>query len=252
MDSDILTHANAFRNLGLVVLSLQHHLSILNNQLNKIDDEAVIHVSRSKLGYGSMAEWASEMQSWSSDVAHCMMTFNGIGAAVTYTTIFSATRGSLALMSWSFATFFVALVLPAGIQGFLAWATTVPSNTRFPSQQMYNIFVGIAMGISWMSSIVAVHLLLFSVYYLCSPEDALVEAVPHEIAQQLTDAVPTNVVKWPSLLAIVILSSSCALILLTHLGLLWGNGWKCFAKVYYHEKPKENVDHEISDRTFPW
>jgi len=194
-----------------------------------------------------------ETQEWSRDISHFLATFNAFGAAISYTTLFSATRGSLVLMSWSFTTFFVAFLLPAGCQGVLGWAAAVPSNIRFTSRRKYHIIIGVAIFFSSMSTIVAVFLLLCSVYHLHVPGDPP-QAGPHEDPQHLTGAALNSSVKWSSALAMVVMSSIFAVFFMVNLLVLWGNGWKRFTETYCHFQHNlhKKYSEDTNDRIFPW
>ncbi|KAF8332455.1 hypothetical protein F5887DRAFT_996890 [Amanita rubescens] len=78
---------------------------------------------------GDAVAWSKAMKVWiSEDVCTWVATLCGVGAAFTYTTIFSATRGSIGFMCWAFVLYLTGLVLPMGIRALLSVAETLISH----------------------------------------------------------------------------------------------------------------------------
>jgi len=141
-------------------------------------------------------------------------------------------------MSWSFTIFCLAFLLPVAVQALLGWAVAMPTATKFSSRTKYNVFFGIISIISLISTMGAVFLLLLSVFHLHVSGNASAPSVDTS----------TSATRWPSVVAIAVLSGSCLLIVLANLLVIWGNGWSHFAHVHSQSQRKE---HSSTDG-FPW
>lgn len=204
-----------------------------------------------------MISLIKETQRWSKDMSNFLITFNGVGAAMSYSTIFrclclwsccsyaellydSANRGSLAIVSWAFALFCMAFLVPIVFQCLLGWAAAMPSTTHFSSRKKYNVFVGAMILFSFTSTIIAVYLLLLSVFFL------------RDASLNLGHVLPSSAMQWSSASAISLLSFCCLFILLSNLMILWGNGWENFVQTHCHTK-SQGKDYGLGDESeFPW
>jgi hypothetical protein len=143
---------------------------------------------------------------------------------------YSAGRGSLALMSTAFTLFCMAFILPGAMRGLLAWASTMPTHTKFTSRKKYNIIIGILLTLGWVSTFAAVYILLLSVYFLPVSRSG----------KESTGAEFSSATRWSSLAAIAALSFSSCLGLWTNMMVLWKNGWGLFLNIHFHNQdPKQ-------------
>jgi hypothetical protein len=141
---------------------------------------------------------------------------------------YSAARGSLALMSTAFTLFSMAFILPGAMQGVLAWASTMPTRTKFSSRKKYNIIIGIMLTFGWVSTFAAVYILLLSVYFLPVSR------------KESTGAEFSSATRWSSVAAIAALSFSSCLVLGTNMMVLLQNGWGLFINIHFHNQdPKQ-------------
>ena len=171
---------------------------------------------------------------------------SGVGAAITYTTIFrflffflllfslyfqfsipffSATRGSIGLMSWAFVLFLMGLTLPMGSQILLSWAAAMPPTTRFPAIMLkswrFIVTASILSSILWMVG--AIFLLLISIYQVRYTPVASGDSVG-----LIFTSAPRNAF-W---LSIACISLGCLHLIKVHLLFIWGNNWESLGAIY--------------------
>jgi len=78
-------------------------------------------------GYSGLSEWSKIASEAYSGLFTSMTAIGFVGAGLTYSTIFSASRGDIGLMSWSFALFIVVMIVPAFTQTALGYAAKLPA-----------------------------------------------------------------------------------------------------------------------------
>ncbi|KAL6302081.1 hypothetical protein BKA93DRAFT_737626 [Sparassis latifolia] len=96
--------------------------------------------------------------------ALCQISF--VGAGLTYTTIFSATRGNLGLMCYSWGLFNCGFIIPLSGLSLLKWASTRSRETLFASPQVWSLLLSIFIYLSVIAVAAALCLLNVSIIVL--------------------------------------------------------------------------------------
>ncbi|KAF8692075.1 hypothetical protein AX14_002632 [Amanita brunnescens Koide BX004] len=121
-----------------------------------------------KDGHYDIVTWSKAMRDRTMNLCTATSGVSGIGAGFTYTTIFSATRGSIALMSWAFIFFLAGFLIPTLAQVLFSWTATMSPGIRFRyPQRIFNKlgeFLGIAILGGVLSTVAAIFLILLSLY----------------------------------------------------------------------------------------
>jgi len=98
-----------------------------------------------------------------------------------YATIFSAVRGDIGLVAFTFPLFSIGFLVPAAIQIALSWASNQPT-TPFASQLFWRIAIGIFMVFSTLSVAAAITILNVTVFSLRKDSETLTDDVPRILA----------------------------------------------------------------------
>jgi len=205
-------------------------------------DEAIHHMTKHLEvvdSHYSISEWSKEVQARSNDLCVLVTSIGGIGAAISYTTIFSATRGSIGLMSWAFVLFLMGLTLPMGSQILLSWAAAMPPTTKFPAIMLkswrFVVTASILSSILW--TVAAIFLLLISLYEIQYSPVASGDSAA---------LVFTNAPRTAFWLAIACISLGCLHLIKVHLLVIWENSWESIATIYlisdHHIESKQNIE----------
>jgi len=177
------------------------------------------------LGHYSISAWSKEVQARSQDLCVLVTSIGGFGAAITYTTIFSATRGSIGLMSWAFVLFLMGLTLPMGSQILLSWAVAMPPTTKFPAIMLkswrFIVTTSIVSSILW--TVAAIFILLISIYQVQYSPVASGDSAAVEF---------TNAPRYAFWLAIACVSIGCIHLIKVHLLFIWQNSWESLSAIY--------------------
>jgi len=151
----LLDNAVIYSNIDRVICDMKKDLDDVNLELLKD-------------GHYDIVTWSKAMKDRTMDLCTVTSGVSGIGAGFTYATIFSATRGSIALMSWSFIFFLAGFLIPTLAQVLFSWTATMSPGIRFRYPQRifkkFGEFLGIAILGGVLSTVAAIFLILLSLY----------------------------------------------------------------------------------------
>ncbi|KDQ12179.1 hypothetical protein BOTBODRAFT_189444 [Botryobasidium botryosum FD-172 SS1] len=105
---------------------LKSHFENVKVELAGVIDKCRIAACYQESGYHGIPDWAEKSSAKYADLCDSIGTASVFGAGITYTTIFSAPRGNLSLMCWSFALFDVGFIITILARMILKWASRLP------------------------------------------------------------------------------------------------------------------------------
>jgi len=209
-----------FTNAQKLALRLKQHLNDLDSDLDEIEELD---------GDGKM--WAKKTKESTETLSAVLVTVGAFGAGITYTTIFSAMRGSIALMSWSFTLFCTTFLTSAFVQGFLAWVLNTPRDAKIPSPKLSQFIVGTLLQLSTLLATIGFILLLLTIHLLAASPDPTGNS---------TDLGHTNAPRWASLTAITVIGIGALLSFVPDAMLIHRNGIGIWWSTYF-SVPKERT-----------
>ncbi|KIK02431.1 hypothetical protein K443DRAFT_677665 [Laccaria amethystina LaAM-08-1] len=129
-------------------------------------------------GFYELRDWAKAMSDVYYHVATGLITISLAGAAIVYSKIFSAARGNIGLMVFTFSLFSVGFIIPALIQLGLFWAQLSLYRVPFASQTFWRIVIGAFMALSFLAVGSAIIILNITVFDLGKNTDVLTDSIP--------------------------------------------------------------------------
>ncbi|KDQ09676.1 hypothetical protein BOTBODRAFT_523585 [Botryobasidium botryosum FD-172 SS1] len=155
-----------------------HHMLKSHLENVKVELAEVIHKYRTaacyqESGYRGVTDWAEKSSAKYGDLCDSIGTASVFGAGITYSTIFSAPRGNLSLMCWSFALFDVGFIITTLVRTILKWASRLPLlEKQFATTRYWDLVIDTALIIAFGSASVAFFLLNLTIFQLAFPEPA--------------------------------------------------------------------------------
>ncbi|KAF8336047.1 hypothetical protein F5887DRAFT_603415 [Amanita rubescens] len=222
-ENEFLANAAMLTNIDAAIRHLTKQLDDVNLEL---ETQKLQHITPDA-GHPNVAAWSKEIQVRSKDMCALLTSVCGVGAAITYTTIFSAVRGSVGLMSWAFTFFLMGFTLPTGSQMALSWAAAImPPNTKFPSSLLTFWAFNAAATIVWgvLCTVFAVFFLLASLYEI--------QYSPVASGESSALLIFTNSPKYAFWLAVSCISIGCLHIIGLNLVLICCNSWESLRGMY--------------------
>lgn len=156
------------RYLGYISESqrLKSHLKNLQEDLQTVEFLAATQLTSDRIGYYGVADWAEKALAGHKHVIEVISQMSFIGAGLTYSSIFSATRGNLGLMCYAFALFNCGFVLTLATLTLLIWASKRPRQVPISSPRIWSIFLNFFLYISLASVATAICLLNITIIRL--------------------------------------------------------------------------------------
>ncbi|KAF8307331.1 hypothetical protein DL93DRAFT_2232216 [Clavulina sp. PMI_390] len=115
--------------------------------------------------YGSVAEWAEDAYSGYANLINVLTGVCLVGAGLTYTAVFSAVRGNVGLMCYSFSLFIVALCIFITIQCLFMWCSRVQTAPIW-DPNFWDSMLGFFAGVGCVSVVAAITILVVTVHAL--------------------------------------------------------------------------------------
>jgi len=115
--------------------------------------------------YRGIADWASDAYESYSNLMNAISGVCFVGAGLTYSAIFSANRGNLGLMCWSFSLFIVGLAILITVQSLLVWCSRL-ENYPFSTPKLWEFFLAIGVYGACAAVVSAIVLLVVTVLAL--------------------------------------------------------------------------------------
>ncbi|KDQ09675.1 hypothetical protein BOTBODRAFT_178890 [Botryobasidium botryosum FD-172 SS1] len=152
---------------------LKSHFENVKVELAQAKDKYRTAACYQESGYRGVPDWAEKSLAKYADLCDSIGTASVFGAGITYTTIFSAPRGNLSLMCWSFALFDVGFIIAMLVQTILKWASRLPlPEKQFATTRYWDLVIDTALIIAFGSASVAIFLLNLTIFQLVFPEPA--------------------------------------------------------------------------------
>ncbi|KAF9236808.1 hypothetical protein BU15DRAFT_63737 [Melanogaster broomeanus] len=106
--------------------ALKMRLEEVNSLLQDVEELFETSEYHHCTGYRGFSGWAKSAFDQYSPTCDSITTASAFGAGITYTTVFSASRGNIGLMCWAFALFDVGFIISLFVRSSLAWCSRVP------------------------------------------------------------------------------------------------------------------------------
>ncbi|TFK51563.1 hypothetical protein OE88DRAFT_1562020 [Heliocybe sulcata] len=120
-------------------------------------------------GYRGLVDWAETMLGRHSHLSNVLAQLSLAGAALTYSTIFSATRGSVGHMSLAFAFFNFGFVIPMVSQALLKWAARRDRKSKLLRPMLWSLVLCFFIYVSVIVVAAAICILSLTIFYLQFP-----------------------------------------------------------------------------------
>ncbi|KIM28528.1 hypothetical protein M408DRAFT_23584 [Serendipita vermifera MAFF 305830] len=146
--------------------SLISHLETLENSIKDFEYLINTNATFTRTGYRGLRDWAKTMKQ---SLEHLVTVISGVslvGTGLVYATIFSATRGDISYMSFTFPLFSIGFVIPAVIQASLSWASHLHEEVEFASQPFWTAIIICFLLFSAICVLGAIAVLNLTVYWL--------------------------------------------------------------------------------------
>jgi len=151
---------------------IKNHLQDLEKDILHFEYLMKTQATADRTRYRGLSDWAKATHKNTEHVAEALAAISFVGAGLTYTTIFSSTRGNLALMCYAFALFGIGFVVPIITQGLLKWGSRLPEETVFLRQKFWRFMLSFCIGIAVLSVAAATLILDITIFQLTGPSDA--------------------------------------------------------------------------------
>ncbi|GBE84561.1 predicted protein [Sparassis crispa] len=145
---------------------LREHLEALQRDYDELTFLARTQAAADCTGYHGLTEWARKSLDIHRHLMNALCQISFVGAGLTYTTIFSATRGNLGLMCYSWGLFNCGFIIPLSGLSLLKWASTRSRETLFASPQVWSLLLSIFIYLSVIAVAAALCLLNVSIIVL--------------------------------------------------------------------------------------
>ncbi|KAF9512842.1 hypothetical protein BS47DRAFT_1362877 [Hydnum rufescens UP504] len=119
-------------------------LTELEAELNNIEEIVATEECFQRTGYKGIADWANDAWNANQNFINTMVAICMLGVGITYSSIYSATRGDIGYMCWSFSLFMSGLALSTMTQLVLLWTTQLP-DYAMPALSVCQILLGVPL-----------------------------------------------------------------------------------------------------------
>ncbi|KAF8315945.1 hypothetical protein DL93DRAFT_824651 [Clavulina sp. PMI_390] len=154
-----------YRERKEVAESLRLDVEQAKDHLRRIHDAAQSEASAKVTTYSGLADWASDAYDVYSQTMTAVSNIAVVGAGLAYSSIFSATRGDVGLMSWAFSLFVVALSIIVPLQWVLLWCRRL-GDYPFLQSRLWNFFVASGIHSAVAALCTAITILVVTVFNL--------------------------------------------------------------------------------------
>lgn len=142
---------------------LREHLAILEQDLRQVRALALTQATADRTGFHGLSDWAERVTSDHQDLMTALCSISLVGAGLTYTTVFSASRGNLGLMCYAWALFNCGFIIPMASLSLLSWASRRSRATLFASPKIWSLLLNFFIYISVIAVAAALVLLNVSI-----------------------------------------------------------------------------------------
>ncbi|EED82183.1 predicted protein [Postia placenta Mad-698-R] len=150
----------------------RHLLDALEKELVDMKYIAITQATADHTGYHGLADWAQKTLENHKDLIEALYQVSFVGAGLTYSTIFSATRGNIGLMCYAFALFNCGFTIPMVSIALLKWAASRPREALFASPKIWSALLNVFLYVSGTAIAVAICLLNVTIVFLQFREDS--------------------------------------------------------------------------------
>jgi len=165
-DSNVLDRLiSIHRERVAICVHLEDQISKLESRINTITEAAATESCLRMTGYKGLRDWASDAWAAYRNLVQALLTICFVGAGLTYTSIFSATRGDIGLMAWAFSLFLLGMVVAVAIQAILVQCARL-EDYPFTSQRLWEVVLGVFVYSACLAVAIATCLLLLTVFRL--------------------------------------------------------------------------------------
>ncbi|KAF5357703.1 hypothetical protein D9758_007536 [Tetrapyrgos nigripes] len=141
-----------------LILSCQ--LDQIDVHLDEVSDKFRTSACHENTGFYGLADWAKHALTIYEHFCDGIAGASVFGAGITYTTIFSGTRGNIGLMCWAFTLFNVAFVIAIVVRSILIWCSRLPlPNKTFATALFWEVMIQFALILAFGSTTAALLLL---------------------------------------------------------------------------------------------
>ncbi|KAF8989791.1 hypothetical protein BDQ17DRAFT_1372789 [Cyathus striatus] len=121
--------------------------------------------------FKGLRDWAQKISPVVDYISTALVILSTAGAGLVYSTIFSASRGNIGLMCFTFPLFTVGFLVPAIIQVILKWAARLSHEIVFASQKFWKVVIIIFMSFASAAVMIAITILNATIFFL-EPESS--------------------------------------------------------------------------------
>lgn len=158
------------------VRQLVAHMELLETSIRDFEYVVNTQAIADLTGYRGLRDWARILRPSLDDICTAILTVSSVGTGLVYATVFSASRGNVSYMSFTFPLFSVGIIVPIIIQVALRWAAHLSHEVEFASQKVWTILIIIFLAFATACDMVAIGILNLTVYWLSFlPADAGVD-----------------------------------------------------------------------------
>ncbi|KAH7907042.1 hypothetical protein BJ138DRAFT_544057 [Hygrophoropsis aurantiaca] len=149
--------------------ALEKHLEVLKKNVEDILFLAKTQATADLTGYRGLVDWAKIICENHQHLIVTLAQVAFVGAGLTYTSIFSATRGNLGIMCYAFALFDCGFIFPTVALALLKWASCRSKDALFACPQIWSMILSVFIYGSVVAVGVAICLLNVSIMDLYFP-----------------------------------------------------------------------------------
>ncbi|KAF8840920.1 hypothetical protein BDN67DRAFT_1011053 [Paxillus ammoniavirescens] len=165
--------------------TLKTRLEQINVLLQEVDELFETSGYYKSTGYRGFSGWAKKAFDQYAPTCDSISVASVFGAGITYTTVFSASRGNISLMCWAFALFDVGFIISLFVRSSLLWCSRLPAvgglhernSSKFFGVE-YKLFLRIGdvvllvvMFLAFSTQVVAIFILNVTLLQLSDAED---------------------------------------------------------------------------------
>ncbi|KIJ68136.1 hypothetical protein HYDPIDRAFT_107793 [Hydnomerulius pinastri MD-312] len=167
--------------------ALKSRLEQVNALLQDVEELFETSENHASTGYRGFSGWAKKAFDQYAPMCDSISAASVFGAGITYTTVFSASRGNVGLMCWAFALFDVGFIISLFVRSSLLWCSRLPAlesdqqrskPSSLFSKDRYKLFLRIGdifllfvMFLAFATQAIAVFLLNVTLLQLSDAED---------------------------------------------------------------------------------
>ncbi|KAF8979946.1 hypothetical protein BDQ17DRAFT_1439201 [Cyathus striatus] len=142
------------------------HLSTISQNLKQFKFYVETQALKEYAHYRGLCDWAQGIFPAIDYLSAALLTLSTIGAGLVYSTIFSASRGNIGLMSFTFPLFTVGFLIPGVIQLVLHRASDLSNEVSFASQAFWKAVIVVFMFFASIAVMVAITILNATIFLL--------------------------------------------------------------------------------------